>query len=121
MNTSSSSQNQNQNSIPILLLKTKSTPNDGYYDEFSSSRNEVSFNPIFIPVLEHKILDDGMNIVRSLFSKKEIGNREVCKYGGLIFTSQRAVEAFALLISEGQQDGDEGRDYNSSIFQLRYC
>jgi hypothetical protein len=106
--------------IPILLLKTRSTPNDGYYDEFSSpslQNDGVSFKPIFIPVLEHKILDDGMNLFSSLLKNRKIGNREGCKYGGLIFTSQRAVEAFALLVSEGKEQ-DKGTSHFAFLSAL---
>jgi uroporphyrinogen-III synthase len=88
--------------IPILLLKTKSIPHDGYLEEFSSAGNGTQFKPLFVPVLEHKFLDEGLNTVRKLLSEKEIGNTVEKKYGGMIFTSQRAVEAFAKLVDEGK-------------------
>jgi uroporphyrinogen-III synthase len=53
-------------------------------------------------VLEHKFLDEGLDIVRALLRNKQIGNGPGSKYGGLIFTSQRAVEAFAKLVEEGE-------------------
>ena len=86
--------------VPILLLKTKSTPNDGYLDQFSTKKDDVFFEPIFVPVLEHKFLDEGLNVVRELLEKNHIGKDTGPKYGGLIFTSQRAVEAFARLVNE---------------------
>lgn len=87
---------------PILLLKTKSTPNDGYEDQLSAEKDGILFAPTFVPVLEHRFLDDSLKIVRELLQKKEIGKDTGSKYGGLIFTSQRAVEAFARLVEEGK-------------------
>jgi hypothetical protein len=87
---------------PILLLKTKSTPNDGYEDQFSAKKDGMLFEPTFVPVLEHKFLDEGLNIVRDLMQKKQIGTEAGLRYGGLIFTSQRAVEAFGRLVDEGK-------------------
>jgi uroporphyrinogen-III synthase len=87
---------------PILLLKTKSTPNDGYEDQFSAEKDGILFEPTFVPVLEHKFLDEGLNVVRDLLQNKQIGKDAGSQYGGLIFTSQRAVEAFARLVEEGK-------------------
>lgn len=87
---------------PVLLLKTKSTPNDGYEEQFFAVKDEVSFEPVFVPVLEHKFLEEGLNVVRALLQDKQIRKEGGAKYGGLIFTSQRAVEAFAKLVSEGK-------------------
>ncbi|KPM40198.1 hypothetical protein AK830_g6374 [Neonectria ditissima] len=84
--------------IPVLLLKTKSSPGDSYEDLFSESQHDgVSFAPIFVPVLLHKFEDAGMSRVGGLLRDRRIGNGEHHEYGGLIFTSQRAVEAFAKL------------------------
>ncbi|KUJ14841.1 uroporphyrinogen-III synthase [Mollisia scopiformis] len=88
--------------IPILLLKTRSSPTDGYEDQFSTPQHGLTFSPTFVPVLEHQLLDDGMNTFRNLLERKEIGEGQGKKYGGLIFTSQRAVEAFAQLVAEGR-------------------
>ena len=87
---------------PILLLKTKSIPSDGYEEQFSAAGDGTQFQPIFVPVLEHKFRDDGLNVVRSLLKEKGIGKHDNSKCGGMIFTSQRAVEAFAKLVDEGQ-------------------
>jgi uroporphyrinogen-III synthase len=87
---------------PILLLKTKSTPNDGYEEQFSSMKDGPSFEPTFVPVLEHRFLEEGLSVVRDLLQQKRFGKYHGVKYGGLIFTSQRAVEAFAKLVKEGK-------------------
>ncbi|KAJ5679773.1 hypothetical protein N7462_008017 [Penicillium macrosclerotiorum] len=90
---------------PIFLLKTKSSPHDGYEDYFSAN-----YTPTFIPVLEHRFHNENLSTVRELFasgsftpsaSPEHIArdpNGAPKKYGGLIFTSQRAVEAFAAMI-----------------------
>ena len=88
--------------VPIFLLKTKSIPNDGYEEQFSTVQEGGSFEPIFVPVLEHKFLEEGLEIVKRLLQKKQIGKDCDSKYGGLIFTSQRAVEAFSKLVDEGK-------------------
>lgn len=87
---------------PVLLLKTKSTPNDGYEEQFSAVKEGRSFEPVFVPVLEHQFLNEGLDVVRKLLQCKQIHRNEGAKYGGLIFTSQRAVEAFAKLVKEGK-------------------
>ncbi|KAJ5597365.1 hypothetical protein N7537_007449 [Penicillium hordei] len=89
-------------STPILLLKTKSSPNDGYEDFFSAQ----NYTPTFIPVLEHRFLKNNLTQVRDQFSTGAFNNNGSTprKYGGLIFTSQRAVEGFAQMI-EDEKDG----------------
>ncbi|EPE34364.1 HemD-like protein [Glarea lozoyensis ATCC 20868] len=82
---------------PILLLKTKSKPHDGYAELFAQSGK---YEPIFVPVLEHKFLDAGLNVVRGLLREGGIGRGEDARYGGMIFTSQRAVEAFTGVVGE---------------------
>ncbi|PBP26003.1 uroporphyrinogen-III synthase HemD, partial [Diplocarpon rosae] len=96
--------NRAEGSIPILLLKTKSTPNDGYEERFSGAKDGLEFDPTFVPVLEHRLLNEGLNIVKGLVRSRQIGKEKDKKYGGLIFTSQRAVEAFARLVEEGKGD-----------------
>ncbi|KAJ5769851.1 uncharacterized protein N7511_001902 [Penicillium nucicola] len=102
---------------PILLLKTKSTPHDGYQDLFSQN-----YDPTFVPVLEHRFHTENLNQVRDLFISGAFGNttsaspsngeqnetgngNQARKYGGLIFTSQRAVEGFAKMI-EAEKDAN---------------
>jgi uroporphyrinogen-III synthase len=84
--------------VPILLLKTKSTPNDSYDEYFSSTT--TAFNPIFIPVLEHRPNTSNLRQVRNWLRHDELRKR----YGGMIFTSQRAVEAFAQVVQELEEE-----------------
>ncbi|KAJ6090266.1 Tetrapyrrole biosynthesis uroporphyrinogen III synthase [Penicillium sp. IBT 16267x] len=99
---------------PILLLKTRSSPHDGYDDLLSAQ----GYNPSFIPVLEHRFNTKNLAQVRDLFASGAFELNEANanantqdvsaletqskKYGGMIFTSQRAVEGFAKMI---EQDG----------------
>ncbi|KAJ5621711.1 Tetrapyrrole biosynthesis uroporphyrinogen III synthase [Penicillium herquei] len=89
---------------PILLLKTRSSPNDSYDDFFSTN-----YTPSFIPVLEHRFNKTNLSHVRNLFvsgaftksnGNTNPGNQDTQKYGGMIFTSQRAVEGFANMIEQ---------------------
>ncbi|ERF71249.1 hypothetical protein EPUS_05301 [Endocarpon pusillum Z07020] len=80
--------------IPILLLKTKSIPNDSYEEYFSSPSS--LFAPVFVPVLEHKPNASNLEQVKKLLQEGELKGR----YGGMIFTSQRAVEGFAQVVQE---------------------
>lgn len=99
--------------IPILLLKTKSSPHDGYEDYFSTN----GYTPTFIPVLEHRFHKENLATVREFFAsgafnadtttstitshhENNEGSGSGKKYGGMIFTSQRAVEAFAEMIED---------------------
>ncbi|CAG8025402.1 unnamed protein product [Penicillium olsonii] len=83
-------------SAPILLLKTKSSPQDGY-EEFFTSKN---YTPTFVPVLEHRFHQQNLAKVQHLFNSNAFTTTKdhAKKYGGLIFTSQRAVEGFASMI-----------------------
>ncbi len=85
---------------PVLLLKTKSVPGDAYEELFSSPPDGPGFEPSFVPVLEHRFDDDGMAKVRTALRSQAISTAEGSAYGGLIFTSQRAVEAFTKLVEE---------------------
>lgn len=97
----------------ILLLKTRSSPNDGYDDYFSAN----NYTPTFVPVLEHRFHTSNLAEVRELFASgafnPEAENTKSTQintyehtvvpskhYGGMIFTSQRAVEGFAHMIEE---------------------
>ncbi|KAK3346247.1 tetrapyrrole biosynthesis, uroporphyrinogen III synthase [Lasiosphaeria hispida] len=92
---------------PIFLLKTRSTPGDAYEELFSTSADDgFDFEPIFVPVLEHRFDEVGMATVRNLLRDQLIGRAWDSHYGGLVFTSQRAVEAFTALVREGRdRDG----------------
>ena len=87
--------------IPVLLLKTRSTPTDAYAELFSALDDH--YTPVFVPVLEHRfdraVLDNlREQILNAQFAPSEDASRTT--YGALIFTSQRAVEAFALVVDE---------------------
>jgi uroporphyrinogen-III synthase len=119
----------------ILLLKTRSSPVDGYESFFSTNSTRKSgssesrsdgdadgyaddgggmqqlrYHPVFIPVLEHRFHRENLTAVKGILlsggfnfgieqqaDEKSQGQR----YGGLIFTSQRAVEAFGKMLEEG--------------------
>jgi len=89
---------------PVFLLKTQSTPGDAYEELFNENGKEIGqdFEPVFVPVLEHRFMDDGLATVRRVLQEKSIGTSPSSAYGGLVFTSQRAVEAFSKLIEEGR-------------------
>ncbi|KAI1385239.1 tetrapyrrole biosynthesis, uroporphyrinogen III synthase [Hypoxylon trugodes] len=94
----------NTEKIPVLLLKTKSIPTDAYEDLFSTPRQGHDFEPTFVPVLQHKFEDDGMQQFDKLLRERRMSKNPDSAYGGLIFTSQRAVEAFAKLVEDGKGD-----------------
>lgn len=79
--------------IPIYFLKTKSTPHDGYEEHFSPSKG---FKPCFIPVLEHKFNHNNLQKVKDLILSGAVAKQ----YGGIIFTSQRAVEGFSRMVQD---------------------
>ena len=88
--------------VPVLLLKTRSGPQDAYEELFSRARDGLVCEPMFVPVLQHQFEAEGMARFKSLLEGRRIGRAVGCEYGGLIFTSQRAVEAFAKLVEDGQ-------------------
>ena len=79
--------------IPIYFLKTKSIPHDGYEEYFSPSKG---FKPCFIPVLEHKFNHNNLQKVKDLILSGAVAKQ----YGGIIFTSQRAVEGFSRMVQD---------------------
>lgn len=90
--------------VPILLLKTRSTPTDTYEEYFSASE----YDPIFVPVLEHRSRQDALDQVRWDITNRAFlpdQGRGPAKYGAIIFTSQRAVEAFTQIIDEIRKQG----------------
>ncbi|KAF7545956.1 hypothetical protein G7046_g9449 [Stylonectria norvegica] len=46
--------------VPVLLLKTRSSPGDSYEDLFSAPHDGLAFAPRFVPVLLHRFDDHGM-------------------------------------------------------------
>ncbi|KAK5754694.1 uroporphyrinogen-III synthase [Elasticomyces elasticus] len=99
--------------IPVYLLKTKSSPVDTYEEHFDSLSN-AKYKPIFVPVLEHMFRDDALRSLRRSAERfafaggseandaylRRATNNPAKKYGGLIFTSQRAVDAFGYVVSK---------------------
>jgi uroporphyrinogen-III synthase len=102
MNESNSDGERTWN-VPVLLLKTKSTPHDRYEEHFSAKGRggKWSYEPMFVPVLEHRFQEKALSTVTELLKNKEISKNAGARYGGLIFTSQRAVEAFARVVEDG--------------------
>ncbi|KAL7932406.1 tetrapyrrole biosynthesis, uroporphyrinogen III synthase [Trichoderma chlorosporum] len=93
--------------IPVLLLKTKSSPSDAYEDLFSAPSHNSAFEPTFVPVLQHNFEEKGVDRLRNLLRQKRIGSGPGCRFGGLIFTSQRAVEAFAHVVREEDESTND--------------
>jgi uroporphyrinogen-III synthase len=94
--------------IPILLLKTKSIPTDSYEEHFSAS--DSLFVPSFIPVLEHQPNEESLRRIKSLLKERRLNE----EYGGMIFTSQRAVEGFARIVGELEREDRDGEDESRS-------
>jgi len=92
---------------PVFLLKTKSAPGDAYEEIFSRPCVGYDFEPRFVPVLEHHFDEQGVGKVRGLLQSNSISSAQGSPYGGLIFTSQRAVEAFSALVREECRNAGE--------------
>jgi uroporphyrinogen-III synthase len=91
--------------LPIILLKTKSTPIDPYHDHFSTHpfgyQNAVQSTPIFVPVLKHQNVN--LEYLEELVTRGRNSSSnasEQGKYAGIIITSQRAVEAFGTVLEK---------------------
>jgi uroporphyrinogen-III synthase len=84
---------------PVLLLKTRSKPTDAYEELFAMSTDQGGFAPCFVPVLEHKFANKGLQELNKLLDAGRFGDAPD-DYGGIIFTSQRAVEAFAQVVGD---------------------
>ena len=89
--------------VPVLLLKTKSVPHDGY-EHFFSTASDHAYAPVFIPVLNHRLRSEALEKIRGLIEEKAFSVKDG-KYGGIIFTSQRAVAAFVSVIEELRATG----------------
>jgi uroporphyrinogen-III synthase len=94
--------------IPILLLKTKSIPTDNYEEHFSTPKSP--FVPSFVPVLEHQPNEENLRRIKSLLKERRLNE----EYGGMIFTSQRAVEGFARVVGELEREDRDGEDERRS-------
>jgi uroporphyrinogen-III synthase len=80
--------------VPILLLKTRTQPTDSYAEYFTanqSSNAEPSFEADFIPVLSHARNRQNLSHLEVLLRQGQLKE----EYGGIIFTSQRAVEGWS--------------------------
>lgn len=93
----------NPPTIPVLLLKTRSQPHDAYEEYFSTSRttegedaSPITFLPRFVPVLEHRPNSRNLAVLEESLRNATLGET----YGGMIFTSQRAVEAWADVVKK---------------------
>lgn len=100
-----SSQTAGSARVPVLLLKTKSVPADKYEETFNGA--DENYTATFVPVLDHRFKQDSVSWFKSTvlhhgFSHGSdgtaAGSVEVSYFGGIIFTSQRAVEAFASIV-----------------------
>ncbi|KAF2687889.1 tetrapyrrole biosynthesis, uroporphyrinogen III synthase [Lentithecium fluviatile CBS 122367] len=97
----------NRRKIPVLLLKTKSVPVDTYEEHFAALSDE-QYVPHFVPVLEHRFKQDALDRVRQHIVNGDFASNDAGAgpmYGALIFTSQRAVEAFTGIIEAIRRDG----------------
>jgi uroporphyrinogen-III synthase len=98
---------QSRGRVPILLLKTKSVPRDTYEELFQTIDNG-RYAPVFVPVLEHRFKRDALSEVRQHVLNRGFvpkSNQGLATYGALIFTSQRAVEAFTEVVEEIRTEG----------------
>ncbi|KAI4120014.1 MAG: hypothetical protein LQ345_000273 [Seirophora villosa] len=91
--------------IPVILLKTASSGHTDPYTTHLTSNPlslDVTYHPIYVPVLEHSFFTEPIFTAFEAFRKETGINGATSKfpYGGLIFTSQRAVEAFAAAITD---------------------
>lgn len=99
----------------VLLLKTKSTPADSYEEYFSNP----PYTCTFVPVLEHRSNVENLATVRSLLAEGKLGRTPEARYGGMIFTSQRAVEGFAKVVAE--LDVDSPNKTNTETSPSTFC
>ncbi|KAF7671906.1 hypothetical protein GT037_010129 [Alternaria burnsii] len=98
---------QSRGKIPILLLKTKSIPKDTY-EELFLTLDDGRYAPVFVPVLEHRFKRDALHDVRQHVTNRGFvpkSQQDLGTYGALIFTSQRAVEAFSEVVEEIRKEG----------------
>jgi uroporphyrinogen-III synthase len=89
----------------IILLKSQSTPEDKYAALFA----DRGYRPVFHPVLDHHFHAQNLSTVRSLVTSGQLLPGPTRRYGGLIFTSQRAVEAFGSVLASLDNGTPSGR------------
>lgn len=112
--------NEHDGSIPIILLKNASNGHtDPYTTHFSShsSSPNVTYQPMYVPVLEHTLRIKPVLSALEVFSEVQRHDDATASftYGGLIFTSQRAVEAFASALEHLSSAVDSGSTSEKSI------
>jgi uroporphyrinogen-III synthase len=103
---------QSRGQTPVLLLKTKSTPADTYQELFATLHNR-RYAPIFVPVLEHRFKQDTLHQVQNHITGRGFlpkAKQGLATYGAMIFTSQRAVEAFTQIVDDIRRDGKHAVD-----------
>ncbi|KIW28184.1 uncharacterized protein PV07_07866 [Cladophialophora immunda] len=122
--------------IPVLLLKTRSQPHDAYEEYFAASCSATIittttaqstdpphpvFVPEFVPVLDHRANTENLGVLEELLKRGRLSER----YGGMIFTSQRAVEAWADVVkrvergAERRQPGGEDDEQQGGVSASR--
>jgi uroporphyrinogen-III synthase len=82
-------------------------PTDTYEELFSSCDNN-QYAPVFVPVLEHRFKRDALDAVRQHITDRGFvptSQNGLATYGALIFTSQRAVEAFNEVVEDIRREG----------------
>ncbi|KAL9000576.1 MAG: hypothetical protein Q9169_000869 [Polycauliona sp. 2 TL-2023] len=94
-----------EETVPVILLKS---PSAGHTDPYTShfvsdptSSLSSCFEPVYVPVLAHTFDIGPVLHMLSAFCLCNPLERQMIKnfpYGGFIFTSQRAVEAFTLAL-----------------------
>lgn len=93
-------------------------------DDGDDAGVQLQYHPVFIPVLEHRFHEANLRKVKEIFVSGGFNSRGEGKeggrvqdpgqeYGGLIFTSQRAVEAFGKMLEDG-----DGISFCFSSFSL---
>ncbi|KAF1939608.1 tetrapyrrole biosynthesis, uroporphyrinogen III synthase [Clathrospora elynae] len=98
---------QSRGRTPVLLLKTKSVPTDTY-EELFLTVDDHRYAPVFVPVLEHRFKRDALREVREHVTRRGFvpeSQQGRATYGALIFTSQRAVEAFIEVVEGIREEG----------------
>jgi len=89
--------------LPVILLKTKSSPIDPYHDQFSNHpfdySNAVPLTPIFVPVLKHQHINPEY-LEELVIRGRTSNNVSEQEYAGIVITSQRAVEAFGTVLGK---------------------
>ncbi|KAL8763056.1 MAG: hypothetical protein Q9184_001083 [Pyrenodesmia sp. 2 TL-2023] len=107
-------------SIPIILLKNASNGHtDPYTTHFPSHSSPLNgtYQPMYVPVLEHTLHIQPILGALEVFSEVQSYDDATTffTYGGLIFTSQRAVEAFASALDHLSSAVESGSTSGKSI------